>query len=61
MSFWNSWRELRVKRMNEKDLRELVEEVYGNAMCLVSFLDEDVQEILMQDDEEEENEEALIW
>lgn len=48
-----------VKQMDEKELIQVVEELYDNAMRMVSFLDEDIQAVLLEEDEE--NEEDLIW
>ena len=45
--------------MDEKELKVFVEEIYDNAMRMVSLLDEDVQAALLE--EEEDGEEDLIW
>lgn len=45
--------------MDEKELKVVVEEIYDNAMRMVSLLDEDVQAALLE--EEEDGEEDLIW
>ena len=59
MSFWMRSERSWVKQMDEKELIQVVEEFYDNAMRMVSFLDEDVQAVLLEEDEE--NEEDLIW
>ena len=59
MSFWMRSERSWVKQMDEKELIQVVEEIYDNAMRMVSFLDEDVQAVLLEEDEE--NEEDLIW
>ncbi len=59
MSFWMRSERSWVKQMDEKELIQVVEELYDNAMRMVSFLDEDVQAVLLEEDEE--NEEDLIW
>lgn len=48
-----------MKEMDEKELKVVVEEIYDNAMRMVSLLDEDVQAALLE--EEEDGEEDLIW
>lgn len=45
-----------VKPMNEKEQRELIEEIYANAMRMVSYLDEDIRAALLVEDEED-----LLW
>lgn len=59
MSFWMRSERSWVKQMDEKELIQVVEELYDNAMRMVSFLDEDIQAVLLEEDEE--NEEDLIW
>ena len=59
MSFWMRSERSWVKQMDEKELIQVVKELYDNAMRMVSFLDEDVQAVLLEEDEE--NEEDLIW
>lgn len=58
MNFWNSWTELRVKMMDEKELNSVIDALYENAMRMASCLDEDVQAVLLEDAGEEEE---LIW
>lgn len=45
--------------MEEKEVREVIEELYDNAMRMVSYLDEDIQAVVLE--EETDEAEDLIW
>lgn len=45
--------------MDEKECRAVIEELYDNAMRMVTYLDEDVQAVVLE--EETDEAEDLIW